>query len=129
MDQFKVHLMGNVIRKIQDCGTEVDFCPAGYTSKTQVMDVSVNKPFKDGMRELYEEWMAQPGDSKKVTRLLVAQWVDIAWSKITEESIRNGWRACVDSLMDIPPIVDEEEAVVDEEEMDDDEEEMDVDEI
>jgi hypothetical protein len=91
MDQFKVHLMNDSVSRIQDCGTEVDFIPAGYTGALQVLDVGLNKPFKDYMRDEYEKYMCQPGETKKVTRLLIAKWVSSAWAKITVPTITNTW--------------------------------------
>ena len=51
MDEFSVHLMSSCINQIQDCGTKVDFVLEGYTSKLQVLDVGVNKPFKGYVKE------------------------------------------------------------------------------
>jgi hypothetical protein len=130
MDQFKVHMMGEFIKRIQQCGSEVDFVPAGYTGRLQVLDVSVNKPFKDHMRAEYETWMAIPNieegfHPKKVSRLLVARWISSAWANITVLSITNGWRRCVDVLQEV-----EEEAMTEVEaettEVEDDEEDDDV---
>ena len=46
-DEFTVHLMKLCLNAIQDCGTEVDFVIQGYVSKLQILDVGINKPFKD----------------------------------------------------------------------------------
>ena len=50
MDEYRVHLMGSCLNKIQEKGTEIDFIPSGYTSQLQVLDVGINKPFKNYMR-------------------------------------------------------------------------------
>jgi DDE superfamily endonuclease len=54
MDEFSVHLMTTCCSAIKECGLEVDYNLGGYTSKPQVMDVGVNKPFKGYVREAYE---------------------------------------------------------------------------
>ena len=36
LDAFKVHLMGSVVKELSECGTFVEFLPAGETSKVQV---------------------------------------------------------------------------------------------
>ena len=92
MDECTVHLMKLCLNAIQDCGTEVDFVIQGYTSKLQVLDVGINKPFKDYVKQCYEEFMVK-NDGKKVSRLDVAKWVSTAWGKIHVESICNTWNS------------------------------------
>ena len=91
MDEFSVHLMAECVNSIQDCGTEVDFVLGGYTSKLQVLDVGVNKPFKDYIKQCYEQFMVQNFEERKVSRLDVAKWIQEAWGRVTIETIRNTW--------------------------------------
>ena len=100
-DSFKAHLMGDVIRKIQKERTEVDIIPPGYTGRLQVCDVSINKPFKDAMRDEYEKWMLVEGNDK-VSRLNVATWCAAAWDAISVPTIVNGWRKCIDDVLPLP---------------------------
>ena len=86
MDECTVHLMSSWLDGIQDCGTEVDFVIPGYTSKLQVLDVRINKPFKDYVRQSYEEFMVE-NNGRKSTRLDVAKWITSAWNKIQTASI------------------------------------------
>jgi hypothetical protein len=37
--------------------TEVDYIPPGYTSKLQMLDVGVNRPFKIGMHMQFDDWV------------------------------------------------------------------------
>jgi hypothetical protein len=46
MDEFSVHLMGEINHKINKLGTGTEFVPGGYTGCVQVLDKCVNKPFK-----------------------------------------------------------------------------------
>ena len=46
IDEFSVHLMATCCNAIKECGLEVDYILGDYSSKLQVMDVGVNKPFK-----------------------------------------------------------------------------------
>jgi hypothetical protein len=91
MDEFSVHLMTECVNSIQDCGTEVDFVLGGYTSKLQVLDVGVNKPFKDYIKQCYEQFMVQNVEERKVSRLDVAKWIQEAWGRVTIETIHNTW--------------------------------------
>lgn len=93
MDEFAVHLMAHCVNRIQDCGTEVDFILGGYTSKLQVLDVGVNKPFKYYVKEAYEKFMINNTARNKVSRLDVATWVVEAWHKVTPETITNTWES------------------------------------
>lgn len=91
MDEFSVHLMTDCVNSIQDCGTEVDFVLGGYTSKLQALDVGINKPFKDYIKQCYEQFMMQNVEEKKVVRLDVAKWIREAWERVSFETIRNTW--------------------------------------
>jgi hypothetical protein len=51
MDEFFVHLMGEINHKINKLGTETEFVPGGYTGCFQVLDKGVNKSFKQYARE------------------------------------------------------------------------------
>ena len=78
------------VNPIQDCGTEVDFVLGVYTSKLQVLDVGVNKPFKEYVKQCYERFMVQNA-GRKVCRLDVAKWVEEAWERVSTETICNTW--------------------------------------
>ena len=92
MDECTVHLMSSCLDAIQDCGTEVDFVIRGYTSKLQVLDVGINKPFKDYVRQSYEEFMVE-NTGRKSTCLDVAKWITSAWNKIKTASICHTWES------------------------------------
>jgi len=92
MDECTVHLMASCIHEIQDYRTEVDFIVRGYTSKLQVLDVGVNKPFKDYVKQSYEEFMVA-NEGGKSKRLDVARWISSAWEKITADSICHTWES------------------------------------
>ena len=47
MDEFVVHKKASCTRAIQELGTEIDYIGRHYTSKLQVLDVGVNKQFKN----------------------------------------------------------------------------------
>ena len=63
--------------------------PPGYTSRVQVVNVLINKPFKDEVRSLFEDHLdknlGQYVDSKinaSQRRVLMTKWVGEAWSKV-----------------------------------------------
>ena len=53
MDEFSAHLMASCSNQIKGCETTIDYILGGYTSKLQVMDVGVNKPFKGYVRHFF----------------------------------------------------------------------------
>jgi hypothetical protein len=91
LDEFTVHLMGECRAAIQAWGTEVIMIYPSYTSKLQVMDVGVNKPFKDHLRTSFAKFMIETLGNTKPTRQDVSRWVESAWEKITPEVITNSW--------------------------------------
>ena len=65
LDSFGVHKMGSVNRAINDLSCEVIIIPPGCTGLTQPVDVGYNKPFKNLVRDKYEDWMVM--DSADLT--------------------------------------------------------------
>jgi hypothetical protein len=98
-DEFKGHMVKSVLTLLSKSNTIVEFIPPGYTSKLQVMDVGLNRPFKTAMGNCYhnfvrDEKMAnEPGTAIKPKRSDVARWISEAWySGITDSTITNTWR-------------------------------------
>ena len=56
-DSFRAHLSDNVKRVLKSSRTDVAVIPGGMTSLLQPLDVGVNKPFKDNLRQYWNEWM------------------------------------------------------------------------
>ena len=70
-DKFSAHLTDGVTKAVRATNTDISVIPGGLTGILQPLDVSLNKPFKDGMRERWTKWMAAenytvtPGGNKK----------------------------------------------------------------
>ena len=67
----------------------------------QPLDVSLNKPFKDGVRKRWMEWMAEgiheftaSGRQKKPSEELILSWIAGAWQDISEEMIESSFLKC-----------------------------------
>lgn len=80
------------MRPLQEHGTKVDFIPASMTSTLQVLDVGINKPFKDLVREQYETFMGSNASNAKPSRRNVTDWIIAAWDSITTESVVHTWK-------------------------------------
>jgi hypothetical protein len=57
LNSFRGHLTQNTKTVLQACNTDLVVIPGGMTSILQALDVVVNKPFKDYLREQYEDWL------------------------------------------------------------------------
>jgi hypothetical protein len=75
--------------------------PGGMTSQLQVLDVVVNKPFKDRLRCLYGEWLLSgncpltpAGNIRRPSEAPLGQWIKSAWDDISPESIVKGFKKC-----------------------------------
>jgi hypothetical protein len=100
IDDFKAHMTAKVCRKFAACRTILEIIPPGYTSKLQVMDVGLNKPFKMHYGDQVDCFVRDftlnniPGTKAKPGRRLVASWIDTAWGKVTKEMCTNTWKHC-----------------------------------
>jgi hypothetical protein len=90
LDSFQVHMTKKVKSEFESCNTEVDFIPPGYTSKLQMLDVGVNRPFKVNLRIDFEKWVCG-NDRRKPTRKDVAHWISNSWDGIKRSTIINSW--------------------------------------
>lgn len=94
VDSFRGHLEKGVRRRMTEMRTDIAVIPGGLTSVLQPLDVSVNKPFKDNVRRLYTEWMAEgnhdltpAGKIRRPSIDMLCRWILEAWSVIPCELI------------------------------------------
>ena len=80
--------------------SDLAIIPDGMTSQLQPLDVAVNKPFKDYVKQEYEDWLMSDnlpltatGKIRKAPASVVATWVSSAWKKIDHETIRRSYKA------------------------------------
>ena len=66
----------------------------------QPMDKCINRPFKQRMRDCWQEWIKQErpktkaGNLKQPTWQDVVNWVSFAWSSIKEETTVHSFLVC-----------------------------------
>ena len=94
LDSYQVHKMASVNAAINDLGVEVIIIPPGCTGLTQPVDVEYNKPFKDHVRDLYEERMMEPGHdlTRPPCRMDVAKWIVAAEERMGAQILKNAWK-------------------------------------
>jgi len=90
LDAFKGHLTDSVKNQLRKKNTEL-VSPNRMTSVLQPMDVSINKPIKDRLRQQYRTWTSDPAreltETGKITSAAPsegARWVSAAWKAIPE---------------------------------------------
>lgn len=92
IDEHPAHLVSEFRQAVAACGTFLEFVPRGYTSKLQVMDVGLNKPFKDRIREQVNLFMLVNQSNDKPSRQTVAKWVKDSWYAIPSSFVTNTWK-------------------------------------
>jgi hypothetical protein len=98
LDAFKGHLTEKVKTVASNLlNTDLVIIPEGMTSQLQVLDVVINKPFKDRLRCLYGEWLltgncplTPAGNIRRLSEALLGQWIKTAWDDISPETIVKG---------------------------------------
>ena len=58
-DVFADHRCDCFLEKLDACGIKHVFVPAGCTGSLQPLDISVNEPFKQHLKEIFSSWYAQ----------------------------------------------------------------------
>lgn len=89
MDNYKAHLTKETRFAISECGCVFIPLPPNMTSKLQVMDVGVNKPFKNYYEHQRDMWQVENEHAQKVSRKLCAEWTCAAWEDLKESTIIN----------------------------------------
>jgi hypothetical protein len=96
LDSYRCHMMASVVGMIQDLGVEVEHIPGGCTSLCQPVDIGVNKPFKNQIRQQWEQWMITEGlangTTSPPTRENIIEWIQIATNYLLEQMVQNAWR-------------------------------------
>ena len=96
LDSYKCHQQASVVDSIAELGVEVQFIPGGCTGLCQAVDVGVNKPFKNRMHVMWEEYMLEEGlqqlKTHPPTQQKMAHWCVDALQDLHEDLVKNAWR-------------------------------------
>jgi hypothetical protein len=104
LDQHPVHKMAEISAALSALNTILVLLPAGETSRVQVLDVGINRPFKAHMEDFMVrhiiESLATEGQEEtqeneakaKFQRRKMAQFISQSWRMITSQTIVNTYR-------------------------------------
>ena len=91
-DSYRTHLTDSVKELMSKGKIDQVIIPGGATGHIQAPDVSWNKPMKDKLRELYDQWMEEgPHTTTKGGNMWcpplksIIQWIIKAWSNLDHE--------------------------------------------
>ena len=127
-DSFSAHIDEGVRNTFKtEHKTTTAVIPGGLTKKLQPLDISVNRSFKNHVREEWEKWMSEgihtfteTGKMRRATHAEVCNWVIRAWRAVKVTAITNGFRkagitrvpgATEDDTSDASEINDNEQSV------------------
>ncbi len=96
LDAYCCHMMASVVKKKIDLGIEVIHIPGGCTGLCQLLNIGVNKPFKQRIHHLWEEWMIEMLDKDStICEAMckeVAEWmVGVHWDMVGSKILKNAW--------------------------------------
>lgn len=100
LDSFRGHLTSEVKKKLAETETHLAVIPGGMTSILQPLDVCLNKPFKDRIRKLYNDWIREDqtltpsGRIKRPSASLIAEWVSAAWYDLPHSMVVRAFKKC-----------------------------------
>jgi hypothetical protein len=108
VDSFKGHLTQQVKEEMRKANTDLVMIAGGMTSQLQVLDVAINKPFKDHLRQLHIDWLLDGnhgltpiGKLKKPSVTMLGEWILTAWGRISSESVLAGCgKCCISNALD-----------------------------
>ena len=100
LDDFAAHKTKFILDYMKANNITPYLIPGGYTYCLQPLDVSINKPFKQSLRQLYNAWnidsskMSKNGIKSKPSWQDTINMVDSATRKINSSNIRNSFAHC-----------------------------------
>ena len=100
-NQFKAHITESTKRLATKLRKHITVIPGGLTSQLQPLDVSVNKPFKGFMHEVWAKWTEVPthhvtlaGRVKWPSISNVCKWVKNSWQQVKSETTVKSFKKC-----------------------------------
>lgn len=100
LDSYAAHRTAEARAAFDENDVDLVYVPGGCTALAQPVDVGIAKPFKDGVRDCWVEWMTQvrpptaAGNLRQPTRQDVITWVSQAWDRVSPDTIVKAFLRC-----------------------------------
>ncbi len=105
LDSCSVHKKPDIKKKLEEKDIKLFIIPGGVTSLLQPLDVCINKPFKDYMREEFNYWFekeghlpereGKSGNLRPPHYHQILEWGLNSFNKINEDLIRKSFKVMI----------------------------------
>ena len=108
LDSFRCHRMSTIKAQLKQDNTDLVIIPGGLTRLLQPLDVSVNKPMKDALRQRWNQWLTSDehsftagGRMRQPTLSDVVCWIRSVWEELDPVIIQRGFlKCCISNALD-----------------------------
>ena len=95
LDTYSAHLTERFRSALSALNCDIVYIPGGLTPMLQPLDISVNKPIKDYIRDSYSRWARNTFNSEtglsRPTRSEISNFLEIAWDRLASTTIISGF--------------------------------------
>ena len=98
---YFMNWLNNAIIKLNFIIVDSVIIAGGCTKFIQAPDVSWNKPMKEYLREIYDNWLAESkhqmtthGNMKQPSRQQMIEWVLDAWKMLPADVLKKSFKVC-----------------------------------
>jgi len=99
LDSYSCHTTECVVAAINSLGVDLIHIPAGCTCLCQPVDVGINKPFKNRLKNRWEQYLLENqgaadarGRIPSPSREVLAGWIIDSLSGMEVEMVQNAWK-------------------------------------
>ena len=97
LDKAPSHNNDQAIEKLYNNNIPFVFIPSGLTRFLQPLDISINKPFKDKLRNCHALWRANNPNNynQKIKKEKIVNWINDIWNNnllIKTETVFNSFK-------------------------------------
>ena len=106
-DSFRCHISKDTKSVLEALKVDTAIIPGGCTKYIQPADVSWNKPFKEKVQDMHDDWLStgdlpvtRNGNPAPLPPTVYLDWVVEAWNAISSDLIKNSFKTCAIGIND-----------------------------